>query len=243
MAETKLSRATLAEQVAQAVLERIEHDGLKPGDPLPSIGKLADEFSVSKPIIREALKTLEGREIIIISNGRTPVVKPITSDSLRTFFERAIALDSKSLIELLEVRRGLEIQSAILAAQHCRPEELAQMYTLLSEMRAHLYESDRYAELDLELHLLIAAASRNSLMYHLIQSIRDVLKDTITEGLRNRFDDEQLRQVQALHEAVVAALASHDRVQASQAMAEHFDDAINAIYRATIAPDNLVSPE
>jgi DNA-binding FadR family transcriptional regulator len=234
MAAIKLNRATLAEQVADLLVQRIEQDGFKPGDPLPSIARLAAEFSVSKPIIREALKTLEGRSLIEVTNGKTPIVKPISSDSLRLFFERAIALDSRSFIELLEIRRGLEIQSVLLAARHSTPDEIVAMRGLVAAMQAALYDHARYADLDLELHLKIALASRNTLLFHLVESIRDVLKDTIQEGLRSRFTDAQLVRVQALHEAIVERLAAGDAAGAASAMATHFDDAIDAIYRSLI---------
>lgn len=234
MSTLKLNRATLAEQVAEALIERLEAEGLRPGAPLPSIAKLAEEYGVSKPIIREALKTLEGREIIEITNGKTPIVKPITSSSLRMFFERAVALHPRSLIELLEIRRGLEIQSCLLAARHATAEEIEQMQAIISAMETHLYDHAEYAELDLRLHLLIASTSRNTLMLHLIQSIRDVLKDTIKEGLRSRFTEEQILRVQALHAAIVASIARHDADGASQTMAAHFDDAIDAIYHSMI---------
>lgn len=230
----KLNRLTLAEQVAEALIERIEAQGLKPGDPLPSIGRLADEFSVSKPIVREALKTLEGRDLIEVSNGRTPIVKPISSTSLRLFFERAVAINPHSIIELLEIRRGLEIQSVLLAAQKRSEEEAESLRRLVIEMGTHLNDPEIYTELDVKFHLSIASASCNALMYHLIQSIRDVLTDTIREGLRSRMDETQRRTVQMLHERVVAAITDRDPASASQAMALHFDDAINAIYRSMV---------
>jgi GntR family transcriptional regulator, transcriptional repressor for pyruvate dehydrogenase complex len=228
----KLNRSTLAEQVAAALVERIEGDGLKPGDPLPSIARLAEEFSVSKPIIREALKTLEGRDLIEISNGRTPIVKPISSNSLRLFFERAVAINPRSLIELLEVRRGLEIQSVLLAAQNHSEAQAEEMRRLVEDMSVQLSKPEVYTELDVKLHLLIASASQNGLMFHLIQSIRDVLTDTVREGLRSRMNEEQRITVQTLHEEIVDAILKRDPAKASEAMAQHFDDAINAIYRS-----------
>jgi GntR family transcriptional regulator, transcriptional repressor for pyruvate dehydrogenase complex len=234
MTTIKLNRATLADQVADALIQRIEAAGLKPGDPLPSINRLADEFGVSKPIIREAIKTLEGREFIETSNGRAPIVKPISGDSLRLFFERAVSIDGESMIELLEIRRGLEIQSVTLAARKRTDDELNEMRSVVTEMREHLYNPTEYTELDLKLHFLIASASRNTLMLYLIQSIRDVLRNTIKEGLRSRFSEAQIRRVQELHEAVVNAIAEQDTTAAGGAMATHFDDAIDAIYRSML---------
>jgi GntR family transcriptional regulator, transcriptional repressor for pyruvate dehydrogenase complex len=234
MVQQKLNRLTLAEQVAQLLVERIEQEKLHPGDSFPSIAKLAEEYNVSKPIIREALKTLEGRGIVEVSNGRTPTVKPLTSQNLRTFFEHAVAFNPRSLIELLEIRRGLEIQSALLAARNRNAEEMAEILALVAQMRDNVYNPVLYTELDLRLHLMIALASRNTLMVYMIESIRNILRDTIKEGLRSRFTDEQIQYVQYLHERIVDAIHHQDTERVQQAMAEHFDDAINAIYMSML---------
>jgi DNA-binding FadR family transcriptional regulator len=162
------------------------------------------------------------------------MVKPINSDGLRSFFERAVALNPRSMIELLEIRRGLELQSALLAARNASVTQAAAMRDLCAEMRQHLYAHDVYAGLDLRLHLQIALASGNTLMYYLIESIRDVLTDSIREGLRSRFTEAQMQQVQSLHETLVEAISAGDAEAAAAAMAAHFDDAINAINLALI---------
>jgi DNA-binding FadR family transcriptional regulator len=100
-------------------------------------------------------------------------------------------------------------------------------------MRRMLHDTPAYTQLDTELHLLIAAASHNEIMYHLVESIRDPLKDTIREGLRSRHSDEQLDRVQELHERLLAALERGNASEAAQAMRVHFDEAVMALVRDT----------
>ena len=239
MADTNLNRETLAEQVAQAMLQRIQDDQLKPGDALPSISTLADEFSVSRPVIREALKTLEGREIIQVSNGRSAVVKPVSSTSLKNFFQRAIALNEQTLIELMELRQGLEIQSASLAATRHTPKEARRLQNIVKTMGSLLEDIDRYTEFDLELHITIAHATRNSLMYFMIESIRDALQDAMQEGMRRRRDMKQLLHMQHLHERIVDAVTKGDADEAALAMAAHFDDAITLLSQTSIPLEDV----
>lgn len=224
----KLNRATLAEQIAQALGEQI--DQLHPGDALPSTAELARQFEVSRPVIREALKSLQGRGMIDISNGKSAVVKPITGDMLRVFFQRAIAQERETLVELLEVRRGIEIQCALLAAERRTDEELTQMQAIVGQMAAQLGSPAAYAELDYQLHLQIAAATHNNMMFYLIESIREVSKDTIREGLRHRLTTEQFMKVQNAHESLVHQIAVQSPQGAAQAMAAHFDDAIQVVF-------------
>lgn len=227
----KLNRATLAEQIAQALSEQIEQ--LQPGDALPSTAELARQFEVSRPVIREALKSLQGRGMIDISNGKSAIVKPITGDMLRAFFQRAIAQERETLLNLLEVRRGIEIQCALLAAERRTDAELAQMQTTVRQMAAQLGNPAAYAELDYQLHLQIATATHNSMMFYLIESIREASKDTIREGLRHRLTTEQFMKVQDAHETLVRQIAAQSPQGAAEAMAAHFDDAIQAVFYAT----------
>lgn len=230
----QLKRETLAEQIAAALIEFINAENLKPGDSLPATSVLVAQFGVSRPVIREALKTLEGREIIEIANGRKAIVKPISSRSLTSFFERALTQHKHSLIDLLEVRRGIEVESAYLAAQRRTEQHVSDMRAILTEMELHLHNPEPYTELDLRLHLLIALATHNDLMYHLVESIRGALRDAIMWGLRSRFSEEQLQHVQQLHVEIVQQIADKNPERAAAAMASHFDDAITAVFKAGI---------
>src|SRR5262245_42807138 len=156
---TKLNRTTLVEQVAQNLVDFIENTSLEPGDTLPSTTKLADNFGVSRPVVREALKYLEAKGMIEITNGKKPMVKPITTELLLGFFDRIVKVEHKALREFMEIRQGLEIQCARLAAQRHTPEQLAAMKQVVLTMRENLHDAGAFIELDVELHLLIAQAS------------------------------------------------------------------------------------
>jgi DNA-binding FadR family transcriptional regulator len=221
-----LRRETLAEQVAQHLLVEIESGRLSPGDTLPSEAQLAARYNVSRPIVREALKTLAARGIIEIVNGKGALVKAMNSDPIRDFFQRAVQLNRQTIIDLLELRRGIEIQSATLAAQRRTPEDLAELERITAEMRANLHDPVAYSDLDLDLHLRIASASRNMMLYYLVESIRQQLHDTILEGMRRRNSAEEYERVQVLHEELLEALRRGAALQAGQAMAQHFDEAI-----------------
>ena len=225
----KLHRETLAEQAAAGLMQFILEKNLKPGEMLPSEVMLATEFEVSRQVIREALKSLQGQGVIEIINGKGAIIQPISSNTLLVFFARAVQINPNSMIELIEVRQGIEVQSAMLAAERRTHEELTRMREIVTMMGQHLGNSDTYIELDLELHLAIASATHNTMMYHLIESIREVSKDTIREGLLHRRTIEQLERVQELHVMLLAELERGDADAAGQVMALQFDEAIIAL--------------
>src|SRR5215212_7837612 len=124
---TKISRATLAEQAAQNLIAFIESQDLKPGKLLPPEYQLAADLGVSRPIIREALKSLEGKGIIEMMSGKGSVIKPLDGEQLELYFRRAIQIESEAIIDLLELRKGIEVQSAVLAAQRRSAEEIVRL--------------------------------------------------------------------------------------------------------------------
>src|SRR5512138_2957949 len=131
----KLSRGTLAEQVTDNLLSFIEAQHLKPNDLLPSETSLAGSFGVSRPVIREALKNLEGKGIIEIVNGKGALVRPIDSNPLRLFFQRAMQFERNTMLELMEVRKGLEVEAAVLAATRRQPQDIEALEKTVVQMR------------------------------------------------------------------------------------------------------------
>jgi GntR family transcriptional repressor for pyruvate dehydrogenase complex len=225
----KLHRETLAEQAMASLMDFILKQGLKPGNVLPSEVTLASEFGVSRQVIREALKSLQGQGVIDIINGKGAVIRPIDSSALLVFFQRAVRLNRRTIIDLIEVRKGIEIQISMLAAERRTPTELARMREIVAEMGRQIGVPEAYSELDLELHLAIASATHNAMMYHLITSLREVSKDTMLAGLRHRRGNEQLARVQELHEMLLAELERGDAQAAGQVMSLQFDEAIIAL--------------
>ena len=234
MQTKKIRYKSLVEQVTDGMLELIETGGLKPGDRLPSTATLLVQFGVSRPVIREALKTLEGRGIIQISNGRSAVIQPVTADVLKTFFKRAVIFENDNLRDVFEVRYAIEVQSARLAAQRRSNEDVEVLNSLVCEMRRAMTDAERYTELDLEYHQRIADASGNQLITYMVHSIRDALRDMIREGLGHRLTSEERELVQTTHEDIVKEIAAMNEQGAVQAMAFHFTDAIRAIFELSM---------
>ena len=228
MLEKKLTRESLAEQVANSLRNHI-YNSLEPDDLLPSTAALEKEYNVSRIVIREALKYLEAQDIIEIANGKRAKVKPISASVLRDFFHRATQFEEKTLMELLEVRRGIEIESARLAAMRRSDEEVAALQAIIEEMKNHLTEPEPFAKLDLALHQTIAKAARNSMLIYLIETVREAQEETILKGLYSRFTNGYFIEILEYHAAIADAIAAQNPEKAQQAMANHFAYAEKAV--------------
>jgi GntR family transcriptional repressor for pyruvate dehydrogenase complex len=219
----RVQRKTLARQAAELIADRIERENLTPGSLLPSEGQLAGDLGVSRPILREALRLLEANGVVTVINGRGAMVKPLSGELLAAFFQRASRNRREAFREVLEVRQGIEVQCAALAAVRRTPEQLARLEAVVETMRECLNDTTAHAELDIELHWLIAQASGNSLFGHLVESLRVVLEDSIRKRPSVAASPGLLQEVQGVHERIVAAIAAGDAAAAGEAMARHID--------------------
>jgi GntR family transcriptional repressor for pyruvate dehydrogenase complex len=229
----QLRRETLAEQVADGLISLIEDGALAPGTLLPSEASLAQEFGVSRPVVREALKSLAAKDVVAVANGKGAIVRPISSDPLQDFFLRALRVRHATMIELLEVRKGIEVQSASLAAQRRTTAQLSALEQDLEAMRKYLTDREEYRRVDIEFHLLVAAASHNTLLYHLVESMREPMRDSMRAVGRLRVTAEQNAFALTAHHRIVEAIARGEPAAAGSAMGAHFDEAIRLISQDT----------
>ena len=75
-------------------------------------------------MVREALKLLPAQGIIEVRNGKNAVVKSISIEPWVAFFQRATGLEDNSFADFIEIRRALEIQTAMVAPRSRTPQEM-----------------------------------------------------------------------------------------------------------------------
>ena len=238
----KLSRDTLTDQAIKSLTAYIRENELKPGDMLPAETVLTTQLGVSRPVIREALKALEGRNVIEIINGRGAMIKALDSKDLHEFFDRAYHFDEKTILDLLEVRQGLEVQATRIAARYHTAEEAAELTEIVHRMRASFGREDAYSDSDLAFHLAVAAATHNAMMYHLIDSIRQYTRDTMLQWHTVKRTEEDYERIQRLHEAILEAILARDVEGAGALMTRHFEDAIFDVNQRVQGSTSRIEP-
>ena len=109
----------LSDQVAQALLARIESGQLKPGEKLPAEAVLAPEFGVSRTVVREAISRLKHGGLLESRQGSgvfvtfQPAVSPLKIDD-------AVIGSREAVLQIVELRRAIEIGDG----SACRPASL-----------------------------------------------------------------------------------------------------------------------
>ncbi|MDE1179329.1 FadR/GntR family transcriptional regulator [Paraburkholderia sp.] len=133
---------------AQVEIRRyIERHDLHFGDPLPSEAQLAQEIGISRPSLREAMKSLESLGVVESRHGEGIYVKAFSFDSIIDNLPYAFIADGHSLRDLLQVRAAIEM-GAISAILECITLDDVRTLrklaaTMLEKAQAHeLYEQE-----------------------------------------------------------------------------------------------------
>jgi len=228
--QARLDRVSLTEQAVQSLLRHIEQSRLAPGAPLPGEAQLAQVLGVSRPVVREALRTLKGMGVVEIANGKSPSVRrDLDATALGVYFSRALQVLDNSTKDLMDVRAALEGRAATLAATRRLPEHAQRMSALIVQMQTRLRDPVAYAALDTELHVEIAHASGNPLLWQMIGSIRASLESLSRQGMERRRTEKSLQAVQDSHAELVARICEGDARGAKASMKAHMKAALRAL--------------
>jgi GntR family transcriptional regulator, transcriptional repressor for pyruvate dehydrogenase complex len=211
--------------VVGGVIERLEElifSALDPGEMLPSEGQLAEALGVSRLSVREATRALEARGLLEISKGRRPRVAVPNGSLVGDFFKSAVRRDPRALLDLLEVRRALEVHIASLAARRASQRHIADLELSIQAMRASEQEFEAFHTADVRFHENLAVASGNELFVFLIEAFAEPLR----ASRRRSFAGHQARgghvdDVIEQHETILDAIKARNPKQAAQAMREH----------------------
>lgn len=189
-----------------------------PGKRLPSERQLAERFSVGRPMVREVLRTLSERGLIVTLPGRGTFVRELQpSDGIaaREVLARRGMLSARHLID---ARRALESEAAALAAAGPEDAELALLGDLIDALESAT-DFALTAELDLAFHGLVISMSRNPVLEMTFSSMRSLTYALI---VRSHVDQEVHRTSMPYHRKVSEAIAARDPAGARQAMEQHF---------------------
>ena len=207
-------------KVYEQVSERLEAQlgtTLKAGDALPPERELAERYGVGRSSVREALRMLESRGLIesrgsgtfVVAAWRNPFQEPLSL---------VVAGEDVDRAQLFEVRRMIEAEAAALAATRRTIDQLNQMHEATDDMEIELERADRFIAADIRYHLVIAEATGNRLLLHLMQAIRDRLTEMF--GTVFKFPGGPERSI-AQHRLITEAIEAEDAEGARQLMTEH----------------------
>lgn len=216
----------LSDQVAQKLRELIYDGRMRPGDALPSERELCDHFSVSRTVIREAVKSLTAKGLVTAVPGSGLIVGTTTIEDVAEIFDLYFRGEpSLRYLDLHDVRNTLEPAICAAAATNAGEEEIAELRALCTELE-QLTESDLVSASrnDAMFHRNIAVASQNSYFVILLDALGRSLLDTRVATFS--MDPRRITTVAAAHRKIADAIAAHDPDAAAEAMREHLGEVV-----------------
>jgi len=217
-----IQQQKIYEQIVEQIRVMITEGNLKPGDRLPAERVLAENLNVSRASLREALSALHLLGLLEIKSGEGTYIKQSDVNSIIQPLALLLMMERDTIVEILEVRKGLEVEAAGLAAVNATDEDFKIMTATIEEMENALQTSNLGEVADWKLHFAIAQASRNSLLVRLMNTISDTMRKTIKINREQLFRKKGNPQILfKQHLAVVEAIKSRNVELARQKMYEH----------------------
>jgi GntR family transcriptional repressor for pyruvate dehydrogenase complex len=214
-----VERTTITEQVIQSLIDLIVEGELKPGDKLPSEQQLLDQLQVGRTSLREAMRTLSLVGLLEPRRGSGTYVTHSFSDFLADQLEWSALLGERDLLELIEVRRPLEVQAAALAAQRASEQDIQQLNETLERLaESSKGDLEERTEADLMFHMGLVEATGNRILCRLMLSLNNLLRRYIGATV-----DEPLEATLRQHRAVLEGVQARDPAQAAEAMDHHIN--------------------
>ena len=214
-----LQKTPLYEQVAdlmeQQILTQYE-DGYR----FPSEQQLADQFNVSRTIVREALKLLKERGLIDSKTGSGAYVTKPDSHNISNVMHRIIRMDQIDYNDVFDLRIILETAAAIQAAKKATPDQLAEMKDCLDKMHDLSLDPKSRSSYDFAFHFMIAKASQNPLLAIVTEAVGDVCREIISKAVLvpGGIQDGITR-----HETIYQMLCKHDAESIPGAIEGHLE--------------------
>jgi GntR family transcriptional repressor for pyruvate dehydrogenase complex len=206
-------------EVTRQIEDQIIEGKLKPGDMLPAERVMAEQFGVSRTVIREAMKALELRGLVEVQHGRGVMVVRPSADSVADSVLRFLKIEESPIWSLHELRSILEVEIAGLAAERHTDEDLQTLDELFTKMSVSVDVPGKYVEYDFEFHRALAKAAHNPLLPLVLEPYVTLMREARRLGATVR--DAPKRSIE-VHRPVLEAIKKRDGAAARLAMREHF---------------------
>jgi GntR family transcriptional repressor for pyruvate dehydrogenase complex len=210
--------------VAEQLLEAIRRGDYPPGSVLPPERKLAEEFGISRQVMRETLAALHLAQVVETRAGiGTYVTNTPTDDLTRGLWTVA---DDESPVEVMEARFLLEPGAARMAAERLTEADTEDLSALLAQMEECLHDWERFGELDLQFHIRIAEATHNTVIARSVRALASYASQGLWKSMREsaylRRSDLPERYL-AHHRLTYDALVAGDGEAAARSTLEHLN--------------------
>ncbi len=216
-------RPRLADGVVETIRMKIVSGDLEPGAKLPTENQLCVEHGVSRTVVREAIARLSADGLVHARQGAGVFVHEDAPNAVAEIFSE-IGGKVSMVLNVLEVRMAVEIESAGLAAQRRSASQQAEIHAAFADFEEMLRRRQPTGAADFAFHRTIATATNNPFYVEMLDVLgrRTIPRDLVTIVSSDLLQSQEyLAGLQAEHNAIMQAIADGDPAAAREAMRAH----------------------
>lgn len=223
-----IERPRLSDSIYGQLLDEIMAGRFSVGARLPTENQLAQRFSVSRPVVREALQRLQTDGVVIARQGSGTYVQRSPSQRVA---ELTSQLSLHQVLQVMELRMALEELSAKLAARHRTDDQVRAIEHARQQLSDRLGHGEPAKDADYAFHRAIAVASGNGMLVEALDQLADRVKGgmNVTLSLTREASEQRRLRVLDEHDRIVHAIRIGDSDSAAIAMRYHLDQARNRL--------------
>ncbi|WGX96917.1 FadR/GntR family transcriptional regulator [Nocardioides sp. L-11A] len=174
-----IRRHSLADQTAEALLERIRSGEWALGAKLPAETTLGPQLGVGRSTVREAIRQLAGLGVLQTRQGAGVFVISLDVDE-----DWDLVLRRADITTVLEARISIEAEAAALAAERRTPSDIRRMRRALQHREESRSSIEELVDADLAFHRSILSASHNEILLGLFDDFTPRQRQAMVEMLR-----------------------------------------------------------
>jgi len=210
------------EEIIGQIKKLIVDGKLQPGDKLLSERELSEKLNVSRASVREAFSALEMMGIIAIRPGEGSFVRQVSFEGMLEPLSFILQMEIDDIMQLLEVRKILEVETAALAALRATPADLEAIHKSLVSMMEELRQGEIGDIADASFHFSVAKAANNPILIKVMNTISDLMNKSFRSSRQKLFLIENMPAVlYNAHAEIFEAISDRNPSLARLRMREH----------------------
>ena len=219
-------RTRTFEEVLGRIDGQIAAGKLRVGDRLPGERQLAAMLSVSRPSVREALRVLEARGVLVAQTGSGPeagaILVTAPGRAMAELVRTHLGLAGFSLADVVESRWVVERWAVESAARPATGADLGPLREVVDRMRKPGLPLADFHLLDTAFHLGLAKLSGNALLTAFMEAMREAVQRYAAQAVERMPDPSAgVRALVDDHEQILDAIAAGDAVAGVEALDRH----------------------
>ena len=213
-----INKTLVVDEVVDRLINIVINENLKPGDKLPTERELVARLSISRSSLREAVRTLCAVGALEVKRGSGIYVGYCDTSILAKPLAWSLFLSQSNVEQVIEARSVFEVALAGWAAERRTEEDLSAIYEVLQKLEANENNKDAYVEYDLQFHMAIAKAAKNTMIFQVFTIFQQLLRVWMTTTYQ---ETKGAKDSMAAHRQLFEAIRSRDAKAAREIMYDH----------------------